>query len=73
MYLQRNKETKMQYPHNECNLKIQPIAVQACLPLRMLALHSKRSNDYAFYSSTAPTKRNPAPVSAILMRTVGWT
>ncbi len=49
----------------------EPIAVQAGLRIRKLALHSNRSHCYAFRSRAALTDTNPAPAPAILMRNAG--
>jgi len=51
--------------------RTQPIAIQACLPFRILALHLNRSYGYGFRSSAAYSKRNPAPVLATLFRHAG--
>lgn len=47
-----------------------PITVQACLRVRMLALHSSHSYGYDFRSRAAPTNTNPAPAPAIPVRNV---
>ena len=48
-----------------------PITVQADLRVRKLALHSKRSYDYASRSRAALTNTNPAPAPVILVRNAG--
>jgi hypothetical protein len=63
-------EQRLKYKETEC-YSIMPIAVQACLRFRRLALHSNRSYGYAFRSRAAPTNTNPAPAPAILMRNAG--
>jgi hypothetical protein len=48
-----------------------PIAVQAGLRVRKLALHSNRSYGYGFRSRVALTNTNPALAPAILVRNTG--
>ena len=48
-----------------------PVAVQAGLRVRKLALHSNRSHGYAFRSRAALTNTNPAPEYEILVRNAG--
>ena len=48
-----------------------PITVQAGLRVRKLALHSNRSDGYAFRSRAALANTNPAPTPVILVRNAG--
>ncbi len=68
VYLYNTNAIKAQ---NSAYLYRMPITFQACLRVRMLALHSNRSYCYASRSRAAPTDTNPAPVPAILVRNAG--
>ena len=48
-----------------------PITVQIGLRVHKLALHSNRSNGYAFRSRAALMNMNPASALVILMRNAG--
>jgi hypothetical protein len=53
-----------------CNANM-PVTVQAGLRVRKHALHSTRSNGYAFRSRAALANTNPAPAPVILVRNAG--